>query len=154
MIEKKSQEGTEATDPIRLINELPGLKTKQLQVRHQELFGEATGSKDKQGLIKKISKHLRKTLENQRSATTEPVQEESSQPAKPKHSSHGRDPRIPEAGTVLTRRYKHVTYTTKVLEDGFEYDGKCYPTLSAVARVITGMWWSGFSFWKLNPSKN
>jgi putative bacteriophage related protein len=37
----------------------------------------------------------------------------------------------------------------KVLENGFEYDGVEYSSLSAIARKITGTNWNGFKFFGL-----
>jgi len=38
-----------------------------------------------------------------------------------------------------------------VLDDGFEYRGKTYRSLSAVAREATGTIWNGFLFFKVIP---
>jgi hypothetical protein len=37
-----------------------------------------------------------------------------------------------------------------VLENGFEYEGAIYKTLSAVAKKITGQHCNGYHFFKLN----
>jgi hypothetical protein len=58
-----------------------------------------------------------------------------------------RDPRLPMPGTVLTRRYRGVDLHVTVLEDGFEYLGERYRSLSAVAKAITGSHWNGYYFW-------
>lgn len=49
-----------------------------------------------------------------------------------------RDPRLPAAGTVLTRPYKGKDYRVTVLEDGFRYDGREFRSLSKLASEITG----------------
>jgi hypothetical protein len=49
-----------------------------------------------------------------------------------------RDPRLPAAGTVLTRKYKDKEFRVTVLEDGFRCDGKEYRSLTAIARMATG----------------
>jgi len=41
----------------------------------------------------------------------------------------------------------------EVLVDGFAYDGKRYPSLSQVARAITGTHWNGFLFFVLTGQK-
>src|ERR1039458_1876791 len=61
----------------------------------------------------------------------------------------GRDHRLPMAGTLLTRDFKGRTYIVKVLDDGFEYDGRQYRSLSAIAGEITGTRWNGFLFFGL-----
>jgi hypothetical protein len=60
-----------------------------------------------------------------------------------------RDNRLPAAGTLLTRDFKGRTYVVKVLDDGFEYDGRQYRSLSAIAGEITGTRWNGFLFFGL-----
>ena len=64
-----------------------------------------------------------------------------------------RDPRLPPAGTVLTRVHKGKEHKVEVLADGFAYDGKRYPSLSQVARAITGTHWNGFLFFGLTGQK-
>lgn len=60
-----------------------------------------------------------------------------------------RDPRLPLAGAVLERKYRGVLLSVKVLDVGFEYKGKYYKTLSAVASAITGHHQSGYYFFGL-----
>jgi DUF2924 family protein len=60
-----------------------------------------------------------------------------------------RDRRLPAPGTVLARRYKGRVLQVRVLPHGFEYEGAVYPSLSAVAKQITGSHYNGFLFFKL-----
>jgi hypothetical protein len=53
---------------------------------------------------------------------------------------------------VLTRSYKGNTLQVLVLPHGFQFDGHVYPSLSAVARAITGGHCNGFHFFRL-PGK-
>ena len=55
----------------------------------------------------------------------------------------------PIAGTRLIREWQGVEHTATVLDDGFEYQGRRYQSLSAIARAITGTRWSGPLFWGL-----
>lgn len=56
-------------------------------------------------------------------------------------------------GATLIREYNGLTHRVTVLEDGrFEYQGKPYKSLSAIARAITGAVWSGPVFFGLKPS--
>ena len=52
-------------------------------------------------------------------------------------------------GTTLTRVWHGVEVAVRVTESGFEWDGKPYRSLSAVARAITGQAWSGNLFFGL-----
>lgn len=59
------------------------------------------------------------------------------------------DHRLPGPGTVLRREFKGVEHLVTVLADGFEYEGKPYRSLSAVATAITGSHWNGYLFFGL-----
>ena len=52
----------------------------------------------------------------------------------------------PIAGTRLIREYQGVEHCATVLADGFEYQGRPYKSLSAIARAITGTRWNGWVF--------
>ena len=58
----------------------------------------------------------------------------------------------PLPGTVLTRKYKGQQISVRVLEDGFEYDGQPYGSLTAVARAVTGSHWNGRAFFGLKKA--
>ena len=63
------------------------------------------------------------------------------------------DSRLPMPGAVITRKYKGTTLEVKVLADGFQYEGRCYKSLSAVAKVITGTHANGFHFFRLSKEQ-
>ncbi|HEV7265642.1 MAG TPA: DUF2924 domain-containing protein [Falsiroseomonas sp.] len=46
-------------------------------------------------------------------------------------------------GTVLVRGWRGQTHTVTVRDDGLDYQGRLYRSLSLVAREITGAHWSG-----------
>ncbi len=60
-----------------------------------------------------------------------------------------RDRRLPIPGSMITKTYKGNAIKVKVLEKGFEYEGKHYRTLSQVANVVTSNHWNGFLFFNL-----
>ena len=55
----------------------------------------------------------------------------------------------PVAGTRLVRDYQGVQHTITVLTDGYEWQGRPYQSLSAIARAITGTRWNGWTFFGL-----
>ena len=59
------------------------------------------------------------------------------------------DPRNPVVGTKLIREWDGVAHTVTVLREGFDWDGRRYKSLSAVARAITGTRWNGYRFFGL-----
>lgn len=52
----------------------------------------------------------------------------------------------PIAGTRLLREYQGVEHVVTVTRDGYEWQGRPYQSLSAVARAITGTGWNGWVF--------
>jgi hypothetical protein len=57
-----------------------------------------------------------------------------------------------QPGTRLLCDWRGQRYEVIVQEDGFLHDGKKYRSLSAVARAITGSYWSGNRFFGLTPN--
>ena len=52
-------------------------------------------------------------------------------------------------GARLVREWHGRAHTVTVTEDGFEYAGTSYPSLSKIAKKITGAHWSGPRFFGL-----
>jgi hypothetical protein len=52
-------------------------------------------------------------------------------------------------GARLVREWHGRTHTITVREDGFEYAGTSYPSLTKIAKKITGAHWSGPRFFGL-----
>jgi hypothetical protein len=52
-------------------------------------------------------------------------------------------------GTVLVREYKGQTIQVTVMDRGFEYLGRVYRSLSAIAKEVTGSHWNGLYFFGL-----
>jgi hypothetical protein len=60
-----------------------------------------------------------------------------------------RDPGRPVAGTQLRREWRGVEHVVTVREHDFEYNGRPYKSLSAIARQIAGSRWNGWLFFGL-----
>ena len=54
-----------------------------------------------------------------------------------------------KAGSTLVRQWRGRTHTVLVGENGFEYEGQRYPSLTVIAERITGAHWSGPRFFGL-----
>jgi len=52
-------------------------------------------------------------------------------------------------GARLVREWRGRTHTVTVTEDGFDYAGTSYPSLTRIAKKITGAHWSGPRFFGL-----
>jgi hypothetical protein len=59
-------------------------------------------------------------------------------------------------GTQMIRQWQNTTHTVTAVAEGFEWNGRTYKSLSAVANAITGTNWNGFAFFgiKRAPSGN
>jgi hypothetical protein len=54
-----------------------------------------------------------------------------------------------KTGATLVRQWRGHTHTVLVREDGFEYEGRRYRSLTVIAEQITGAHWSGPRFFGL-----
>ena len=63
-------------------------------------------------------------------------------------------PRKLTPGTRLVRDWHGVGHTVIVLCDGFEYNGKIWGSLTAIAKSITGVHWNGPRFFGLDGRKS
>jgi hypothetical protein len=147
----------------REIDALRGQTVGQLRAKYQEVFKQESRSNHKQFLVRRIAWRLQANADGELSERARQralaLAEEAdlrirapgffvkrlSEPAGKKPS----DPRLPPAGTLLTRQFHGQSVTVEVLEDGFRYQERVYKSLSAVARQATGVQWNGFSFFAL-----
>ncbi len=166
---------------ISIEKELAAMKDmtpRQLRDKYAELYGEPSRSGNRQWLLRRCAWRTQALAEGglseraQRRAkelardqdlriippagmTMAPLHRPADvkQPAR-KYIRRTHDARLPMPGGQLTRVYKGHLYVVNVLDDGFEYDGQRYQSLSAVARAITGSHWNGFRFFNLDdPNK-
>jgi hypothetical protein len=53
------------------------------------------------------------------------------------------------AGTKICKEYQGIMHQVEVISDGFEYQGKKWKSLSAIATKITGTKWNGPRFFNM-----
>ena len=87
-----------------------------------------------------LSKTIRRRLQDTGPSAISPAAERSPRP-------------VFRPGTRLVREWHGITHTVVVLENGVEWRGKCYRSLSVVAREITGAHWSGPRFFGLTMER-
>ena len=152
------------------IAELGSMTAGELRDRFHEVYGEPTRSRNKVYMRKKIAWQIQALAEgglSQRAldrieelAPLAPVRwrpnlKDIHVPAvEPAGQRRGRDPRLPPAGTHITREHKGKVFKVHVLERGFVYEGQQYASLSKVARAITSTHWNGFLFFGLTEKKS
>lgn len=74
------------------------------------------------------------------------------QPANSRTASTDRDGRLPKVGSLVEREFQGRLISAKVLEAKFEYEGRTYESLSAIAYEVSGTRWNGFDFFRLNKA--
>lgn len=144
----------------RQIALLQRLSVTQLQAKYAEAFGEPTRAYNRSWLVRRIAWRLQALAEGGLSERAKARAGELANDADlrvipPRQSPEDDAPaviplkpdqRLPAPGTVLTRPYKGETLQVKVLPDGFEYAGREYRSLSAVAKAVTGSHCNGYLF--------
>jgi hypothetical protein len=143
---------------------LQRLTVPQLRARYAEVFAETTNANNRTWLVKKIAWRLQALAEGglserARQRAAELVNDADLRANPPKTipmplpmeaplPGAQTDDRLPPPGTILTRPYKGAVLQVKLRADGFEHAGQIYPSLSAVAKAITGSHCNGFLFFK------
>ncbi len=143
----------------------------QLRAKFAEVFGEATNSRHKRWLVKRIiwrmqaneegglsERALRRARELANDADlrlTAPREKKSEKtpPDVTRRVTLACDNRLPLPGTVLRREYKGRLVRVQVMQDGFEFEGERYRSLTAVAKAVTGTHWNGYHFFGLRPGR-
>jgi hypothetical protein len=153
---------------LSIVNEvatLERLTIGQLRQRFAELFGEATAASNRTWLVKRIAWRLQALAEGDLSERARRraaelardadlrlnpprSQTPTASPPEPVHVPAPSDPRLPPPGTILTRPYKGLFVQVQVLTEGFAYAGTVYPSLSAVAKAVTGTHTNGYHFFR------
>jgi hypothetical protein len=146
------------------IDELQQLSIEQLRRRYRELFEEDHPTTHRNVLVRRIAWRLQslahgglsdrarqRASELARDADLRVLIPRALKQTAARASAHQarRDPRLPEARTVIRREYAGRSVEVVVIEDGFEYDGIHYDSLSAIATKVTGTRWNGFLFFGL-----
>jgi hypothetical protein len=69
------------------------------------------------------------------------------------HAGPVRDPRLPPVGSTITRKFKGRMLEVTVLEEGFDFEGSTFSSLSRLASRICGAKsCNGYSFFRLGVS--
>jgi hypothetical protein len=136
---------------------LEKMSVAELREKWQEAYGQPTTAGNKAYLKKRLAWRIQELAEGGLSDRAKARIEELvadapirwRAPKPDAGGANGRDPRLPEPGAVITRSHGGIDHHVTVLDDGFEYAGERYDTLSRVAKVITGAHWNGYLFFDL-----
>jgi hypothetical protein len=161
---------------MNIVNEVAALRrlsVGQLRLRFAELFGETTNASNRTWLTKRIAWRLQTLAEGDLSERARQRAAElardadlrlnaphnqatttSTTPPQPVSIPAPIDQRLPPPGTILTRPYKGQLVQVQVLTEGFAFAGRIYPSLSAVAKTITGSHTNGYHFFRNTLNHN
>ncbi len=146
---------------------LQDMSVSQLARRFEEVFGEQCRSRHRRYLIRRIAWRLQANSEGGLTERARGRAEELADdaeirvtPPRARKPNEGvppdtikiepaRDPRLPPPGNWIERDYKGTMIRVLVVADGFEYEGRRYRSLSAIAKAITGSHINGFLFFRL-----
>lgn len=152
---------------LRELEELQRAPIERLRVKYHELFGEEPRSRHKEQLLRRIAWRMQALVEGELSERARQRAGEIAQdadlrtiaprnwvpsPLGPAKTHHDR--RIPVPGTQLHREYRGTPIVVHVLTEGFEYQGRPYRSLSAIASEVTGTRWNGLAFFRLTADRN
>ena len=128
---------------------LPAMPTDKLKAMWRELTGTEPPPYNRTFLVKRLAYRLQELafggLSPQAERRLDDLADELDGKKKPKP----KDMTAPIAGTKLIREWQGVLHEVTALSDGFEWQGRRYQSLSAVARSITGTRWNGPLFFGL-----
>jgi hypothetical protein len=170
----KANATTQASVPAwRGIADLQKMGLKELRSEYERVFGKPTKSRSRKHLFTQVAGRLQETGGESGSGnlagsalttkfqpkrkpsratdkTNKPKERKKRQP----RPIGTRDSRLPKVGATITKTYKGRTINVRVRENGFEYEGREFRSLSAIAKHVTGAIWNGFLFFGLGKREN
>jgi hypothetical protein len=142
------------------IEQLRKLRTVALKIRYQQVFGEPSRSWNRQFLFRRIAWRMQALAEGDLSERARrralELAHDADWKVRPSRTFRGfsteevrRDQRLPEPGSILRREYKERSIVVRVLDEGFEWEQRCYASLSTLAFAVTKTRWNGFKFFRI-----
>jgi hypothetical protein len=148
------------------IAKLDTMTVSKLVERFESLVGEKCRSRNKRYLIRRIAWRLQANAEGDLSERVKAraaelaldsevrvtAPRETIQPRLVTSDVQSRpalDQRLPPPGSMLHREYKGRQIRVLIVNNGFEYEGQLFKSLTAVANAITGSHVNGFQFFRL-----
>jgi hypothetical protein len=135
---------------------LPDKSTAELKQLWRELYDRDPPSLNREFLVKRLAYRIQELAYGGLSARAEAKLDRliAEEDLRVKGKRPVRKGDRPIAGTRLVREWQGVEHTVTVLVDGYEYQGRPYKSLSAIARAITGTRWSGPLFFGLRNHRS
>lgn len=139
------------TDVLRRVAALPNMSMPELKRMWREMYQAEPPPYNKSFLVKRLAFRIQELTFGGLSEATEIRLKILAEEKKGGERAPVPMPTMdrPIVGMRMIREWKGVEHSCTVLEDGFEYQGRRFKSLSAVARAITGTRWNGRIFWGL-----
>lgn len=128
---------------------LPTLPTPKLKAMWRELTGTEPPPYNRTFLVKRLAYRIQELAFGGLSVQAERHLDDLVDELDGKKKPKPKDMAAPIVGTKLIREWQGVLQEVTALADGFEWQGRRYQSLSAVARAITGTRWNGPLFFGL-----
>lgn len=127
----------------------------QLKTRWRELFDTEPPAYNRRNLEARLAYRIQELAYDGLSRDTIRRLEALAADLKGSNSKRSRRPASdrPIAGTRLIRDWQGVEHSVTVRNERFEYQGRPYKSLSAIARLITGTRWNGLVFFGLKKQR-
>ena len=143
---------------LKQLTELEDMSYAALKERWHSLYGAEPPAYRRQHMIRRLAYRIQELayggLSDQTKAELEQIAEEDQRSRKNRAPARKkRKGTQPVPGTRLIREWKGKRHEVTALADGFEYGGRPYRSLSAIAKAITGAHWSGPQFFGLRTPK-
>jgi Protein of unknown function (DUF2924) len=143
-----------STEITTKLQELPHLPKRELLALWQKLFAKPAHQRLRRNLMVPI---LAYRIQEQAYGGLKPSTRKRLQKlaTELEHEQKASRPQVPQlkAGTKLLRQWQGEMHEVLVADEGFEYQGKRYQSLSEIACQITGTRWSGPLFFGLKQSR-
>ena len=129
------------------IRRLPDLSLAELRVRWKELYGNpAPQSLRHSFLARAVAYRMQVEAYGGLSSSTKKRLEAIAAGVRQGNTDVAGIAKAIRPGAQMLRQWRGQTHTVTAVHEGFEWNGKTYKSLSAVARQITGTNWNGYAF--------
>ena len=133
------------------VSELNGMSMPQLVERWKALFDTEPPARNRAHMVKRLAYRIQELayggLPEETTAQLREIAEGHEQ-ASNRSRKNG-----PVAGTRLVREWNGERHEVTVTRDGYEYRGRPFKSLSAIARAITGTRWNGPLFFGIRKQE-
>ncbi|MBI5724823.1 MAG: DUF2924 domain-containing protein [Planctomycetes bacterium] len=143
---------------LKQLAELQDMPYPALKERWRSLYGTEPPAYKREHIIRRLAYRIQELafggLPDETKAELERIAEEDEGRRKGNPTRRGKSKGTrPLPGTRIVRDWNGQRHEITAVEGGFEYKGRKYKSLSAIAKAITGAHWSGPQFFGLRTAK-